>query len=315
MPDSDTPPPSGAATGTTAAVDAAAAGPPPTFELQGHSTHSDGELSPTETVRAAKRAGVELFALTDHDSVAGVAEAAEAAAGVGLKFVAGVEISVLDPVAADLHVCGYLVDPTDARLTAQLARSRDDRERRAGRMTEALEQNGWAVNRELLEDRAAAGLTIGRPHLAEAVTGDPRNGERLRREGLASPTEFLVAYLIEGRPAFREREAPSVAEAIALIHGAGGVAVWAHPFWDVDTDAEVIATLERFVGLGLDGVEAFYVTHTRAQTDLLTRRARELGLLTTGSSDFHGPGHRQFNAFRRFSTYGHQPNLGPLAAE
>ncbi|HEX3615252.1 MAG TPA: PHP domain-containing protein [Solirubrobacteraceae bacterium] len=286
--------------------------PAPSFELQGHSTYSDGELSPAQTVATAAQAGVELFALTDHDSVGGVAEAVEAAAGTGLRLLAGVEISVVDPVAADLHVCGYRFDPGDAALLAQLEHSREDRERRAARMIEALQENGWSLNHELLNQRALAGKTIGRPHLAEAVTGHADNAERLRREGLANPTEFLVAYLIEGKPAFREREAPSVAEAIALIHAAGGVAVWAHPFWDVESDAEVIATLERFVGVGLDGVEAFYVTHTRAQTDLLVRRATELGLLTTGSSDFHGPHHRQFNRFRAFETYGHAPNLGPL---
>ena len=284
----------------------------PRFDLQGHSTQSDGELSPSETVRAAGRAGVELFALTDHDSVAGVEEAAQAAAEAGLRLVTGVEISVLDPVAADLHLCGYGFDPQDAALLAQLTRSREDRERRAGRMVEALEQDGWSVNHELLTERALAGLTIGRPHLAESVASDPRNAERLAREGLHNATEFLVAYLIEGKPAFRERVAPSVAEAIALLHDAGGVAIWAHPFWDVEADAEVIATLERFVGVGLDGVEAFYVTHTRAQTELLVRRASELSLLTTGSSDFHGPNHRQFNSFRAFSTFGLEANLGPL---
>ena len=285
----------------------------PTFDLQAHSTQSDGELSPADTVIAAKRAGVELFALTDHDSVDGLTQASGAAAEVGLAFVAGVEISVLDPVAADLHVCGYAFDPSDAALLGQLTHSRDDRERRASKMIEALERNGWSINHELLDARALAGQTIGRPHLAEAVTSDPRNVERLERERLGGPTEFLVAYLIEGAPAFREREAPSVAAAVALIHGAGGVAVWAHPFWDVDADAEVLATLDRFAGLGLDGVEAFYVTHTRAQTELLVRRASELGLLTTGSSDFHGPNHKQFNRFRNFPTYGHRPNLGPIA--
>jgi 3',5'-nucleoside bisphosphate phosphatase len=287
--------------------------PGPAFELQGHSTKSDGELEPAGVVHAAKQAGVELFALTDHDSLDGVLEAAQAADAVGLSLVTGVEISVLDPVAADLHMCGYLVDPDDAALLEQLRRSRADREARAERMIAALEQNGWSVNREPLERRAAAGLTVGRPHLAEVVTSDARNAARLEREELNNPTEFLVAYLIEGKPAFSGREAPTASEAIELIHGAGGVAVWAHPFWDVEAEAEVLATLERFTAAGLDGVEAFYVTHTQAQTDLLVDRASELDLLTTGSSDYHGPGHRQFNRFRAFQTYGHEPNLGPIA--
>jgi 3',5'-nucleoside bisphosphate phosphatase len=285
----------------------------PTFELQSHSTHSDGEISPAAVVRAAAQAGVELLALTDHDTVDGVAQAAQAANSLGLGFVTGVEISVLDPGAQDLHICGYLIDPAYAALGEQLRRSRADRERRAERMAAALTELGWAIDRRHLDARTAAGQTIGRPHLAQAVVAHPGNAARLAREQLGDPSAFLVAYLIEGRPAFRERLAPTVTEAIDLIHAAGGVAVWAHPFWDIDAGAEVLATLDRFAAAGLDGVEAFYVSHTREQTELLLDRCAELNLLTTGSSDFHGPSHRQFNHFRAFQTYGHAPNLGPLA--
>lgn len=288
--------------------------PDPTFELQSHSTHSDGELQPAEVVATAAASGVELLALTDHDSVDGVPAALAAAADHGIRVVTGVEISVRDPAAQDLHLCGYLVDPASAALGEQLRRSRDDRERRAWRMADALRELGFTLNEDLLSQRIAAGLTVGRPHLAQAVVSDPGNAQRLRDERLSDPTAFLVAYLIEGRPAYRERQAPTVEQAIQLIHSAGGVAVWAHPFWDIDAGPDVLKTLGRFVELGLDGVEAFYVTHTREQTDLLAARCAELGLLTTGSSDYHGPRHSQFNAFRRFSTFGHMPNLGPLAA-
>ena len=284
-----------------------------TFELQSHSIHSDGELSPAGVVGAASDAGVELLALTDHDSVDGVEEAIGAAARAGIRLVTGVEISVLDPAATDLHVCGYLIDPLDKPLLEQLTRSRGDREQRARRMIEALEGCGWAVDESLLEARAASGGTVGRPHLAQAVVAHPENAARLEREGLTEPSAFLVAYLIEGTPAYREREAPSVEQAVALIHEAGGVAVWAHPFWDVSAEAEVLEHLDRYVALGLDGVEAFYVTHTRAQTELLVQRCSDLELITTGSSDFHGPDHTRFNRFRSFETYGLAPNLGPLS--
>ncbi len=290
----------------------AAAFDPPTFDLQGHSTCSDGELSPGETVRAAQAAGVECFALTDHDSVDGLAAASAAARELGLVLVPGVEISVLDPVAADLHMCGYLIDRDDQALRTGLEASRNDREVRAQKMVAALRELGWEVDQSSLDARTAQGLSVGRPHIAAAVFGDPRNAARLARERLEDPSGFLVAYLIEGRAAFVERGAPSAAATIELVHGAGGVAVWAHPFWDLDHDAEVIATLERFKDFGIDGIEAFYITHTQAQTELLVRAAARLDLLTTGSSDFHGPGHRQFNRFRAFSTYGHVPNLGPL---
>ncbi len=285
----------------------------PTFDLQSHSVSSDGELAPANVVEAAQRAGVELLALTDHDSVAGVAEAQRAARELGVGLVPAVEISVLDPAAQDLHLLGYLVDTENPELLRQLARSRADREQRADRIVARLKDLGWAVDEPYLADHVAAGKTVGRPHLAQAVYHHPDNSARLRAEGLGDPTAFLVAYLIEGTPGFLPRHAPTVEEAIAVVHGAGGVAVWAHPFWDIDADPQVLETLERFRGLGLDGVEAFYVTHTREQTELLSHRADALGLLSTGSADYHGPAHRQFNHFRAFATYGLSPNLGPIA--
>jgi predicted metal-dependent phosphoesterase TrpH len=126
-------------------------------------------------------------------------------------------------------------------------------------------------------------------------------------------SQLLEAYLIPGRPGYRRRETPTVAEAIELVHDSGGVAVWAHPFWDLDRDDEVLDTIERFAALGVDGVEAFYATHTREQTLLAVRRCAELGLLTTGSADFHGPDHPQFSAFRAFELHGCEPDLGPIA--
>ena len=275
------------------------AGFEPTFDLQSHSIHSDGELAPADVVRRAAAAGVTLLSLTDHDSLAG--------------HVIGVEISTLYGNATDLHILGYLVDPAHSGLQERLERSRNDREKRAERMILALKDLGYAVNEASLQARVADGQTVGRPHLAQAVVSHPDNAARLAEENLTDPSAFLVAYLIDGRPAYREREAPSVAEAVELIHAAGGVAVWAHPFWDFSEDEAVLSALDVFRGFGLDGVEAFYVTHSAAQTRLLVDRGAELGLITTGSSDFHGPGHRQFNRFRAFKTHGLIPQLGPLA--
>jgi predicted metal-dependent phosphoesterase TrpH len=287
----------------------------PSFDLQSHSTYSDGELAPAAVVAAAADAGVELLALTDHDSVEGVEAAAEAAAATAsLELVTGVEISALDPISQDIHILGYRIDTGDSALRDALERSRADRELRSVRMGEALRELGFELDEELLHARAAAGKTIGRPHLAQAAFEHPANAERLRAEGLDDASAFLVAYLIEGRPAFRGRRAPAAAEAIELIHGAGGVAVWAHPFWDVAEPADVLSTLDRFVAAGLDGVEAFYATHTCEQTELLVDRCEELSLLTTGSSDFHGPNHRIFDRFRAFDTCGRSPNLGVIVA-
>jgi hypothetical protein len=265
-------------------------------------------------VEAAAAAGVELLALTDHDTVAGVGEAIPAAGQAGIRVCPAVEVSTVDPVGADLHILGYLVDVEDSELQAALARYRSDRERRTRAMIDALSENGWEVDEEPLRARAAAGKAIGRPHIAQAVTSQAANAERLAAEGLSDSSSFLGAYLIEGRPGFRPREIPSVAEAIATIHDAGGVAIWAHPFWDVPDPAEVVATLERFRSCGIDGAECFYLTHTAEQTAVLAEYCAGHALLRTGSSDFHGPHHRLLSSFRAFSLYGFSPELGAIAS-
>jgi hypothetical protein len=285
----------------------------PKFDLQSHSVHSDGALAPAEVVAAAAEAGVELLALSDHDTAAGVAEAAQAASVAGIGIVPATEITSVFDGQQDVHVLGYLINPSEPVLVQTLERSRASREQRAGAMADALKELGFSLDEASLAERAAQGKSIGRPHLAQAVVGEAANRERLQAEGLLDPTAFLVAYLIEGKPAFRDREAPTVEESIELIHGAGGVAVWAHPFWDVKDPDEVLAAIDRFRAAGLDGVESFYVTHTQEQTELLVDRCAELGLLSTGSSDFHGPQHHTFSRFRAFETYGLEPALGPLA--
>jgi len=293
------------------------------FDLQSHSTHSDGTLPAHEVVERAAQAGVELLALTDHDTVSGVSEALAAGERDGVRVVRAVEISSIDdggagvagnaPVARELHILGYDVDHTSASMTAALAEFLADRERRTLRMRDALREVGFDLDEAEIRTRIAEGKPIGRPHLAGAVLRAPANAQRLRTEGIDDVGSLIRAYLIDGKPAFRLRETPTVAQAIEAIHGAGGVAVWAHPFWDVSDDGEVLDAIERFHAHGVDGVEAFYITHTRANTQLLVGRCTELDLLSTGSADFHGPENRQFSKFMAFDTYGFQPNLGPIA--
>ncbi|MBJ7331717.1 MAG: PHP domain-containing protein [Solirubrobacteraceae bacterium] len=281
----------------------------PDFDLQSHSHHSDGALAPAEVVARAGQAGIRVLALSDHDTVDGVAEALAAGDEHGVEVVTAVELSSVDPAGEDLHILGYGIDHEDAGLAEDLARFRADRVGRIGRMADAMEDLGWAVDRVHLDGRAAP----GRPHLAEAVYGHPANAQRIADEGLATSVDLLVAYLIPGARGFRGRSMPTVSEAIEVIQRAGGVAVWAHPFWDIEDPDEVHACLRRFTTAGLDGVEAFYVTHTEAQTRQLAGWADELGLLTTGSADFHGPDHPRFSAFGAFSLYGLTPRIGRLA--
>jgi 3',5'-nucleoside bisphosphate phosphatase len=287
------------------------------FDLQSHSTHSDGALEAAEVVDRAARAGVKLMALTDHDTVSGVAEALRAGERHGVRVIPAVEISAIDSGAEEpreLHILGYGIDHAGPQLTARLAEFLADREQRTLRMAAALKELGFELDEEEIEGRIAAGKPIGRPHLAEAVLAVPANAARLEDEDIDDIGSLIKAYLIEGRPAFRLRETPTVGQAIDAIHDAGGVAVWAHPFWDVSDPTEVLATIDRFLALGIDGVEAFYVTHTREQTVLLAERCQELGLLSTGSADFHGPENQLFSRFLAFELYDLEPNLGPIAA-
>ena len=287
------------------------------FDLQSHSTHSDGALAAGEVVERAADAGVELLALSDHDTISGVSEAIAAGTRHGVRVVPAVEISAIDdasPMPRELHILGYNIDHTGPVLGARLDEFLADREQRTLRMAAALRELGFELDEREISARVAASQPIGRPHLAGAVLAAPANAARLEAEGIEDVGSLIRAYLIEGRPAFRLRQTPTVAQAIDAIHQAGGLAVWAHPFWDIADAEEVLDSIERFHALGIDGVEAFYVTHTRQQTELLAERCAALGLLTTGSADFHGPENRQFSRFMAFDTYGLEPNLGPIAS-
>ena len=282
----------------------------PRFDLQSHSTCSDGTLEPAAVVAAAAAAGVTLLALTDHDTVAGVGAAQAAAGEHGITLVPAVEISTVDELGEDFHVLGYGINPADAALGSCLDVWRADRAARIDRMAALLADLGLPPDRGEIERRRAAGLPVGRPHLATAAI--QANREQLEAEGLAECSAFLEAYLCRDGPAYSPRTTPTVPEAIEAIHLAGGLAVWAHPFWDLARDADVTSALKRFRAAGLDGVEAFYPTYEAAQTRLLCDAAHRLGLLTTGSADFHGPDHRRFSRFRAFGLYGCEPRLGAI---
>jgi predicted metal-dependent phosphoesterase TrpH len=283
---------------------------PPTFDLQSHSIHSDGALPASEVVALAARAGIELLALTDHDTIDGVPEAEQAAREHGIAISPAAELSAVHGDYEDLHILGYEIVHTDADLQAALHDFRGDRARRIEQMADRLRELGFELDDAPLRKRREAGKPIGRPHLADAVLAHPANRQRLDDEGIHGRSDLFPPYLVPGAAAYVARSRPTVPQAIEVIHAAGGVAIWAHPFWDVDNEPEALATLDAFVGAGLDGVECFYATHTQAQTEALYRVAD--GLLTTGSADFHGPQHERFNTFGAFELYGLEPNLGPI---
>ena len=285
----------------------------PTFDLQSHSTHSDGALPAAEVVACAAAAGVELFALTDHDTVDGVDEALEAAVDHGLRLLPAVELSAVDTGYEDLHILGYGIDHRDPLLLERLRAARGDRQSRLDRMRALLVEQGWALDDRQLQSCRRDGKPAGRPHLARAVLAHRANAGRLAREDHHDISSFLVAYLLPGKPAYVARTFPAVSEAISWIHDAGGLAVWAHPFWDVKASDDVVQMLRRFHADRIDGVEAFYIAHDQHRTALLVEQAAVLELITTGSSDFHGPDHAIFSRVGSFSLHGHEPHLGVLA--
>jgi 3',5'-nucleoside bisphosphate phosphatase len=288
----------------------------PRFDLQSHSTASDGSLPPEQVVQNAAEAGVELLALSDHDTIGGVAEAIAAGERAGVRVVPAVEISAVDadaPAPRELHILGYRIDHTGPPMTERLVEFLADREKRTLRMRDALREVGFELDEAEIEQRIGEGKPIGRPHLAGAVLNAPANAKRLAGEQIDDVGSLIRGYLIEGKPAFRLRQTPTVAESIEAIHESGGVAIWAHPFWDIEADEEVLDSIERFRALGIDGVEAFYITHDERQTRLLAARCEADGLLSTGSADYHGPENRLFSRFMAFETYELEPNLGPIA--
>jgi hypothetical protein len=257
------------------------------IELQSHSTVSDGQLPPAEVVAAAAEAGVTTLALTDHDAIAGVAEAAEAAEKLGVELVPAIEMSCVHEYAEDLHICGYWVDL--GKIAPACERAQHERVTRAGEIVEKLRGEGFDLHLEDAVREAGDALSIGRPHIARAAgaTGD------------LGP--FFEEYLVPGAKAFVARRWPTAAEAIETIRGAGGVAVIAHPYWDISAPHEVDDLIRS---LGADGVEAYYPTHSEEQTRHLLELCDELGLLATASSDFHGPTHKTFARFGAYETYG-----------
>jgi 3',5'-nucleoside bisphosphate phosphatase len=265
------------------------------IELQSHSTVSDGQLAPAGVVEEAAKAGVTTLALTDHDAVAGVPEAAEAARRLGVELVPAIEMSCVHEYAEDLHICGYWVDLE--KIGPACERAQQERRQRAGEIVENLRREGFELTLEDAIREAGAADSIGRPHIARAAgaTGD------------LGP--FFEEYLVPGAKAFVPRRWPSAPQAIELIREAGGAAVIAHPYWDISEPGEVDDLIRS---LGADGVETFYPSHSKEQTAHLLELCAELDLIPTASSDYHGPTHKTFARFGAYETYGlGEPQVPP----
>ncbi|MBP1635354.1 MAG: hypothetical protein H6Q10_1928 [Acidobacteria bacterium] len=250
------------------------------IDLHLHTTASDGRCPPDEIAAVARRAGLAVIAVTDHDTVAGLAAAARGAAAEGLRLIAGIEVTAVQE-GADVHVLGYFLDPLAPRLSAFLARQRVDRVRRLREMAARLDGLGLPVDVDRLFENAGgeeSGRAVGRPLLARALVDAGH---------LDSRREAFDLYLAEGQPAWVPRRAPSPAEVVAIIHDAGGLASLAHPGL-LGRDEWI----PPMAAAGLDAIEAYYVDHSPELTIHYRELASRLRIAMTGGSDYHGnPAH------------------------
>jgi len=243
-----------------------------TGDLHVHSTASDGTLSPSELVSAALEKHLDVLAIADHDSVAGLAEAFEAAAGTGLTVIPALELSaVVD--GHDVHMLGYFVDHQDPTLLRRLVDMRVARQRRAEAMVGALREAGHDVTIDAVLELSDGGA-VGRSHVARALV-DAGHAESIR-----DAFERLIG---RGRPFYVGKDTRGPAEAIEAIRSAGGLAVVAHP-----GVSRLDPLLPAMLGAGLGGVEAYHADHNPEQRERYAAFARAHGLLVTGGSDFHG---------------------------
>ena len=250
------------------------------IDLHVHSTASDGTLTPTQVMEQAAAASLDVVGLTDHDSPAGWAEAADAARATGVTFVPGMEVST-KLFGAGVHVLAYLPDPTYPPLAAELDRIIQGRAGRLAAIIEQLRGAGVDITAGDVRRQAAGTPAVGRPHVADVLVA---------KGVVADRAEAFGSWLGYGQPGFVVRYATQTDEMIRLIADAGGAAVLAHP-WGRGSrrvlDSETLAALRA---IGLTGIEVDHQDHAPDDREQLRALGEDLGLVLTGASDFHGAG-------------------------
>jgi predicted metal-dependent phosphoesterase TrpH len=252
------------------------------IDLHTHSNRSDGTDDPAELVRVAAEAGLDVVALTDHDTTAGWAEAAEALPA-GLRLVRGAELSCISPNGLGgtvaVHLLAYLFDPEHPRVLAEQGRLRVERRDRITRMVTRMAADGYSLDPDTFLDRFDDDLPVGRPHLAQALV----------EEGVVgSVNEAFSSVLHNSSPYYLRRTDTPVVDAIEMITEAGGVCVFAHPFARARGRVVEPSVLLDLAEVGLVGVEVDHPDHVQEDRDALRALADRAGLVATGSSDYHG---------------------------
>ena len=256
---------------------------PPLIDLHTHSTASDGTDTPEQLVAAAHRAGVDVLAITDHDTTGGWDEAA-VALPTGMRLVRGAEFSCVSPTGREerpvsVHLLGYLFDPAHPAIVAEQSRLRDERVVRLARITEKMTADGYPVDVESVFELVPEGTSVGRPHLARALVA---------AGVVESVNDAFATLLHNGSPYYVPKADTPVERAIAMVRAAGGVAVFAHPLARRRGRVVEPSVIADLATIGLGGVEVDHPDHTPEDRELLRELAAAHDLVTTGSSDYHG---------------------------
>jgi len=249
------------------------------IDLHTHSSASDGTERPADLVRAAAAAGLDVVALTDHDTTRGWSEASEALPS-GVRLVRGAEISsVYDGIS--LHLLAYLFDPSHAELAAEMSMALDDRVPRAKAIVAKLADAGYPVTWELVLDQLQDGATVGRPHIADTLVAAGVVADR---------NDAFTTLLHDDGPFFVGHYYVDAVRAVELVRAAGGVPVFAHPAAATRGTTVGDDAIRALAAAGLAGLEVDHRDNAPADRERLRALAGELGLLVTGASDYHGSG-------------------------
>jgi predicted metal-dependent phosphoesterase TrpH len=250
------------------------------IDLHTHSYASDGTDSPADVVRQAAAAGLDVVALTDHDTTRGWAEAAAAAEETGIALVRGIEVSCSTSRGVSVHLLGYLPDPEHAALVDETEAARASRQDRARRLVDRVAQD-FPLTWEDVLAQLGPDATVGRPHIADALVARGHVPDRAAAFAgvLASRGPYYVPY-----------QAPDVVTMVRAIRAAGGVPVLAHPFAAARGRVVPRRVIEEMAEAGLAGLEVDHRDHTPENREQLRSLASRLGLVVTGSSDYHGAG-------------------------
>jgi 3',5'-nucleoside bisphosphate phosphatase len=252
------------------------------IDLHSHTNASDGSCTPAELISKAKKAKINLLAITDHDTIDGVEEGIHAGVVQGVHVIPGAEISVDNPFSPSMHICCYNININNNTLQEALKHVQNAREERNPKIIKNLNQQGIAITIDEVKKIAGNGQT-GRPHIAKAM---------LQKGYIENMAEAFDKYLANDAPCYVQKERLSLADAIEIVRQAGGITVLAHP-GTIKTDhaqdyKNIFAELKN---MGISGIEAYSSHHTPEENKLFFNIATELNMMITGGSDYHGANH------------------------